>query len=148
MSEDLNTVAMWREINKLRDALNKLTGSQLSTCEIPWTDYSAISTIVGWSSFTSKFIYYRKIGSTILVACMLIGPSNSVNTTFSLPYTPSIGFTIRTPMSCGDNSGATVWGLGEIYDASAIATFFTGPAGGAWTAGNTKRLQGQFWYPA
>ena len=29
---------------------------------VPWTDYSATSTIVGWTSYTTKEIWYKKIG--------------------------------------------------------------------------------------
>jgi hypothetical protein len=39
------------------DAALQITGDLY---QVSWTDYSATSTIVGWSSFTEKFIYYKK----------------------------------------------------------------------------------------
>lgn len=50
-----------------------------------WVDYSATSTIVGWSSFTTKIIRYRIIGKQMFVSFFLSGTSNSISLTFTLP---------------------------------------------------------------
>lgn len=52
-----------------------------------WTDYSATSTINGWSSFTTKFIQYYKIGKLVTVQFFLSGTSNSATTNFTVPFT-------------------------------------------------------------
>jgi len=33
---------------------------------VAYTDYSATSTVVGWSSFTNKLIYYKKMDTTFI----------------------------------------------------------------------------------
>jgi hypothetical protein len=54
-----------------------------------WVDYSATSTIVGWSSFTAKKIRYRVVGKLVFVTAQLTGTSNSTTTSFTLPFTSS-----------------------------------------------------------
>src|SRR5205814_10418940 len=54
---------------------------------VAWMDYSATSTIVVWTSFTSKLIFYKKIGKDVFVQFELTGTSNATTSTFTLPFT-------------------------------------------------------------
>lgn len=120
--------------------------------ETAWTDYSAVSTIVGWASFTTKKIYTKKIGKTVFVSFKLTGTSDSTYTTFTLPYVSANGESaISVAAACVDNgsvlatpsliampSGGAIVYIGK--DSAATVT--------AWTASNSKQVWGQFFYEA
>lgn len=112
-----------------------------------WVDYSATSTIVGWSSFTSgwKTIKYRIVGKQMFVLFALDGISNSTTTTFTLPFN-SVNV-IRIIGSCYCvNNGVTVGGYyANVKDTSTIQGF-TGLAASAWTSSGTKTFIGQLFY--
>lgn len=112
---------------------------------VGWTDYSATSTIVGWTSFTAKVLNYRKVGKLVFVEFYISGTSNSINTSFSLPYTKS-GAALEVICRVRDNSGALSAGLMQLLGAASTANFYSTVAGGAWTASGTKQISGQFWY--
>lgn len=111
-----------------------------------WTDYSTTSTIVGWSVFTTKVIFYTRLGSRIFVQYRLVGTSDSVDTSFTVPYTQQAGIRLRVPVLAQDNSGSYAWGMAELPISSDVVTFYPTLALGAWTAGNTKEIAGEFWY--
>jgi hypothetical protein len=149
MSEDLNTVAMWREINKLRDALNRLTGSQLAVYETTFIDYSAISTIVGWTSYTTKLVWYRQIiVKHYFVQARIVGTSNSLTTSITLPSAQQGGIRLRIPVQAIDNGGAYAWGVGDLPVSSNVLTLYPTLAMGNWTAGGTKEINVAFEYEA
>lgn len=110
-----------------------------------WTDYSASSTIVGWSSFTTKQLYYKDIGKTRFVYFKFDGTSNSTTTSFTLPSASSntvdYGGPVRT-----DNNGITGLGHYVLPANSATVAAYYGVTAAAWTASGTKRLLGQFNY--
>lgn len=115
---------------------------------IPWTDYSATSTITGWTSFTTKKIYYKKIGKLVFVTFHLDGTSNSTSTNFTLPYTSNSAVQYDAFFQGKDNSGANFVGLLELLGNSSTANLYSTPGGGAWTASGTKQVRGQFWFEA
>jgi len=114
-----------------------------------WVDYSAVSTIVGWSSFTVNKIYTKQIGKIVFVNFDIEGVSNSINTSFTVPYISAV------------NPGSHRGQIGLTFDnGSALATpgAFYLPAGGnivtlykdsaltGWTASGNKYVLGRFWY--
>ena len=120
-----------------------------------WTDYTAASTIVGWSSFTSsrKFIFYKKLEKIVFIAFHLEGTSNSISTTFTLPfisYNAGSGTVFDFSGMFGtayDNSVAlTTIANFHLPNNSSTVTCYTTWANGAWTAAGTKIIEGQFWY--
>ncbi len=112
-----------------------------------WADYSATSTIVGWSSFTTKSIYYKKVGKLVFVTFNLQGASNSVNTTFTLPYSANSGVATQFTARCTDNSvGQTNAALGVLNASSSTVTMYKDLTANTWTAGNNKSVIGEFWY--
>lgn len=110
-----------------------------------WTDYSATSTIVGWSSFTAKQIYYKDIGKTRFVYFKFDGTSNSTTTSFTLPSASSNTADCGGPARTDDN-GVTGLGHYVLPANSATVTAYYGVTASAWTASGTKRLIGQFTY--
>lgn len=117
-----------------------------------WTDYSASSTIVGWSSFTTKVLRYMVIGKLVFVQYYLQGTSNSTLVTFTLPFgVPSL--VVDVPASrVQDNSVIkTTPGLMEVAGPQASPSqfnFYTDMAGTAWTASGTKQASGEFFFAA
>lgn len=110
----------------------------------PWSDYSASSTIVGWSSFTVKEIYTRKIGSLLFVNYRLQGTSNATGATFTLPFALD-GLTYSSSAYIIDNGSAqTAPGWVVSTAASATITVSKDMSGAAFTASGTKAVRGQF----
>lgn len=121
---------------------------------VAWTDYSATSTIVGWVSFTTKALSYKKIGKTVFVSFNLVGTSNATSATFTVPYA-SVNVTNLyhgTLLLQAQDSGSTLTVItnvslppnSQIVTASSTAGITTG----GWTNSGTKQILGNFWYEA
>ena len=128
----------------------KLNGDIYTTA---WTDYSGTSTIVGWSSYTTKLIYYKKVGNLVFVSYDIAGPSDETTgtiATFTLPYTSSN--TVQT-LACGlttDNGTPTTTGgaINLTQNNSTVAIYKDMSTTNLWTDSGTKQIIGQFWYEA
>lgn len=116
---------------------------------VAWTDYSAVSTVTGWSSFTTKTIYYKKVGNLVFVSFTIAGTSNANNAQFTLPYTDNSS----NGAGCGciyayDNS-AEVYGAGvRIAAGTANVQGILSASTTGWTTSNTKVITGQLFYEA
>jgi len=118
------------------------------TTETVWADYSATSTVVGWSSFTTKAIYTKKIGKTVFVIFNLQGTSNSTAVTFTLPYASAVGFPIYARMLNQDAGGGYNAKVGTlvILDTENIVTCYNEGVSGNWTDNGGKGCIGEFFY--
>ena len=124
------------------------SGADIYTTD--WTDYGGTSTVVGWSSFTEKHIYYKRVGDIIFVNFYLVGTSNATSATFTLPVA---GSSTTLP------EGVQSWGAGQD-NTSGLSTpmrFSSNPptndtislfpgTSGNWTASGTKMCAGSFFY--
>lgn len=134
-------------------AYNLKSGSALNVTTVSWADYSATSTIVGWASFSTKAIYTKKVGTSVFVSFNLLGTSNDVTATFTVPYSAvnSAGITFGGPiLQAQDNgtltSSATVsLPLNSQLVSSSKSSGITAVQ---WTNSGTKQLLGSFWYEA
>lgn len=106
-----------------------------------WIDYSATSTVVGWSSFTNKVLKYRIIGKQMFVIFSIDGTSNNAATTFTLPNN-SLNFNQLSGRFV--NNGTLTAGFSSIQTASNIVTFYVSISSTTWTASGTKTVSGQF----
>jgi len=114
-----------------------------------WTDYSATSTVVGWSDFTAKIIYTKKIGKVVFVKFILSGTSNATGISFTLPYAcEAVAGNVSVPMGYGiDNTEAlTTPGRLSIVANTATVNCYKDMAGAAWTNSGNKYVGGSFWY--
>lgn len=112
-------------------------------------DYGATSTVVGWSSFTSKQISYTIILSKfVLVIFYIRGTSNSTSVTFTLPFTAKSGFSPYQFFVRGrDNSvNLTAPSYGSLPASSNVVTIAKDMADALWTATGDKWVLGQFIY--
>jgi hypothetical protein len=116
---------------------------------VPWTDYSGTSTIVGWSSYTTKNIHYKKIGSLVFVSFFIGGTSDDTSITFTLPYAPATGASVHLLCRVQDNgTWQTVAGWLRLSAAASTVQVWKNANSGAWMDSGNKGIAGQFWYEA
>jgi hypothetical protein len=119
------------------------------TLETAWSDYSGTSTIVGWSAYTTKQIYIKKIGRTVFVDFCIFGTSNSQFTSFTVPYIPTGSPTYLKALCIGANSATALLNPSLIAgNTSNTAVYIYYDIGQAttWTNVGQKVVQGQYWY--
>ena len=121
------------------------TGGTLSVASTS-TDYSSISTIVGWTSYSSKSIIVNKVGNIVFVNFYITGTSNSTSTTFTVPYTTISNNTILFNSQYQNNGGAQSIGNAYLNANDTVVHLFTTLNQDGWTASGAKGIQGQFWY--
>ena len=114
---------------------------------VPWTDYSGTSAITGWTSYTTKEIFYKKIiGNLVFVKFRIAGESDTTNANFTLPFTGEGDY--EGGCKGRDDTGtraATYFFLdGSVPDVS-IAW---GGSTTGFTNSGTKEANGQLWYVA
>lgn len=122
---------------------------------VAWTDYTASSTITGWSSFTAnrKIIKYKKIGKLVFVQWHLEGTSNATSVSFTLPYTcvnnTGTGYPSAYGTWFGYDNGAYLSTIQSTYISagSSLVEHRTSPGTAAgWTASGTKISSGTLFY--
>lgn len=117
-----------------------------------WTEYSAISTIIGWSSFSEKTIRYIQVGKTVYVSYGLNGTSNSTLITFTVPIAALVGTFPEAPTGFNQDNGASQTTPARIFiDPSSNTTLvnITKTMGTAvWTNSGNKIVRGLFIYEA
>ena len=114
-----------------------------------WVDWSSSSTIVGWSSFTSKQIRYRRVGKMVFVNVSIQGTSNSTSVTFTLPYDlGSSAFAVMPLIYTANNGAFNIGGYGIISGSTLTAWRWSSinTSSSTWTASGTKIISGQFFY--
>lgn len=111
-----------------------------------WTDYSTVSSIIGWSVFTEKFLEYKLIDDTMFVSVFLGGTSNNASVSFTLPYNAQSSWSMKC-LHCMDNGQwRAVNGLVILASGSAVVTCSLDGDYTIWTDTNRKTIQGQFFY--
>lgn len=114
-----------------------------------WIDFSGVSTVVGWTTFTDEHIRYKLSGRKLDIQWDIRGTSNNVASTFTVPYTSvSTGF--------AGGAGAAVLGItvdngaftatpGQVTmgDNSSIVTLTSTMGGAAWTNAGSKQISGE-----
>lgn len=113
-----------------------------------WVDYSSISTVVGWSSFTSKYIFYKIEGDTLFWNVLIEGTSDSTSASFTLPSTLAVGFPTVQTLSKIRNSGtiSVDAGLCAIATSSDVMNLFRNITASAWTNSGGKSVYAQGFY--
>ena len=114
-----------------------------------WTDYAATSTIVGWSSFTTKVLQYRRVGSVVEVEFILAGTSDSTAVTFTVPVAAIARYFGVTMIDTRDNGVVlTTPGRCLIAASTGNCACYSNCASAAWTNSGTKLVQGYLRYRA
>lgn len=114
---------------------------------VAWTDYSATSTVTGWSSFGTKSIYYKRVGKLVFVYFRIDGTSNTTGASFTLPVSATTGSQHQLHAIAQDNGGTLA--MDRFYwSNSSTVEFYSDIAGTGFTASGAKLIMGQFWYEA
>jgi len=143
----ISSISNGEAMSTVRTKLNNVITEINLLDPTDWVDYSATSTIVGWSSFTPgyKTIRYRVIGKQVFVYFDFSGTSNSTTTTFTLPF--QMKNTTQNLIGCYVvNNGAQ--GIGMCF-MSANSNVFQGllsNGSATWASGGGKGFTGQFNY--
>lgn len=144
----ISSISNGEVLSSVRTKLNSVITEINILDPTDWIDYSATSTIVGWSSFTTKIIRYRVIGKQVFVQYQLQGTSNSATTTFTLPNT-SINIEVNQNNLTVDN-GVVSLGFLQIANNANIVSFSKWTAinsnTSTFTVSGTKMVKGQFFY--
>ena len=115
----------------------------LKTDKTDLVDYSATSTIIGWSSFTQKKIFYKILDDVMIVYFNLEGTSNASNISFTIPQNASeFSFLLSAYII---NNGLASNNPGRIGSASGsnVVTIQRDGQNTAFTASGVKRCSGQ-----
>lgn len=112
----------------------------------PHTDYSSSSTVTGWSSFTTKKIYYTKFGSLMFVTFQISGTSNSYYARFTLPYSNNASVPQLFCCRKQDNGGTYGITVGTIAESSNEVRVYNDAGGGDFINSGTKEIIGQMWF--
>ena len=147
--EDKDKVVLNEELRTMRRDSKRIDTRVdiLETMETTWTDYSATSTIVGWSSFTTKSIYTKKIGKTVFVSYSIAGTSNAATASFTVPYTIASPNFYSVSGYASDAGGNPVAGnIVVVAGGVAIDLRKDATTNAAWTASGTKMVLGRFSY--
>lgn len=140
-------LALYREFKVLYNSLRLLADQVAGGNMLDWVDFSNISTIVGWSLFTTKQIHYRYLNlNTVLVNFVLIGTSNSVDSSFTLP-SGCMNYVACPAGMVGDNGVLSV-NPGSIVclEATDTVVLSSDLTRSNWTASGIKSIAGQFIY--
>jgi hypothetical protein len=115
-----------------------------------WADYSASSTIVGWSSFTTKSILYKRVGKLVFVQFNIYGTSNANTASFTVPYATSSSYPSDISefyiLATDNGNGLYIGIFGYFSQNSQSINFANNYSGTLWTSSGTKGIKGQFWY--
>lgn len=134
---------MAADINEIQDEVEAVETDLLNNLQ----DYSSISTITGWTSFTQKQLGYVKSGKRVYFIFQLVGTSNSINTNFTLPYNNNMGWGVEAIIRTTDN-GVTQVGRLHINSNENLVYLYPTVTGGlsSWTASGTKAIYGYISY--
>ena len=144
----ISSISNGEALSSVRTKLNDVITEINLLDPTGWVDYSATSTIVGWSSFTTKIIRYRVIGKQVFVEYNLDGTSNSTSTTFTLPFN-CINVISFTNNIIVDN-GVSIIGSAQLFINSNNLILYKWTSISAitntFTASGSKLAKGQFFY--
>jgi len=100
--------------------------------------------VTGFSSVPTSLVYVTKRGNLVFVEVEIEGTSNATTFTITgLPYGTTRD--INQPCLVTDN-GTNATGLMQMTSGSTTISFYTTPAGGAFTASGDKKAFISFFY--
>lgn len=141
----ISSISNGEVMSSVRTKLNSVITEINLLDPTDWIDYSATSTVVGWSSFTAKLIKYRIVGKQMFVNFTIQGTSNSATTTFTLPNNSVFGnSTIAFALTVDNGVTQSPSGRFSVASNSNTVTIVKDTIGNSFTASGTKQVFGQF----
>jgi len=145
MNDDELTLTLLRKIEELENRIEYLEAVETLG---RWIEYSDTSTITGWSAYTVKEIYYKRVGLLCNVLFHISGTSDAVGAYFTIPFTvtndPSTANIGHNAIPIADNGAAAI---GFCYGNRNTTTIYCSPDadGSNWTNSGTKTVKGGIW---
>ncbi len=136
-----NYVTGW-SLNKVRDSLATLIGKKQDTAV--WVDYSATSTITGWSAYTTKLIQYRIVGKVMQVMVQLEGTGTGTTVSFTLPNSASAWGTQYFILHTRNNTTQSASVATVNANSSTVTVSNSASTTTSWTNAVGRDVQGQF----
>lgn len=127
-------------IKGLTSAIQAQIDAKLST-PTP-TDYSATSTINGFSSFTTKIIQVINMGAYDLINYDIGGTSNATTLSFTVPNALSASAPAVSSIMHSLSGATNGSGLAQLAVGATQVNCFLNVSSGTWTASGTKRVRG------
>jgi hypothetical protein len=121
------------------------SGLGLKMDKTAWIDISTTSTIVGFSTFAQRFIFYKIIDNYIFIDFYIEGISNSPSFTFTSPFNNTSGASKFGSCGYNVNGGSPILNPARmiISNNSNIVNISLNFTGAAYTATGTKGCSGQ-----
>jgi len=108
-----------------------------------WVDYSATSTVVGWSSFTDKVILYKVIDDAVIINFYIQGTSNATNASFTIANNATIFQNNLGVLIVNNGVFLTTPGRVVANIGSNIINIFRDAVSTVYTNSGVKRVQGE-----
>lgn len=113
--------------------LNTLLGTKADKSS--WVDYSATSTISGWSAFTTKEVFIKQEDKGCWVKIKIEGTSTTGTTSCTLNFNADES---KRSFTISRNVGTYGSGVVDTASGSNVLTFYNTVSGGAYTTSGTK----------
>ena len=136
-----NYVTGW-SLNKVRDSLATLIAKKQDTAA--WVDYSATSTITGWSAYTTKLIQYRIVGKVMQVMVQFEGTGTGTTVSFTLPNSASAWGTQYFILHTRNNTTQSASVATVPANSSTVTVSNSASTTTSWTNAVGRDVQGQF----
>jgi len=109
-----------------------------------WTDYSATSTITGWSSYTTKLLQYEITDKVIRVMVQLEGTGTGTSVSFTLPVSSSSWGTQYFILQTQNNTTQSASVAWVNASSSTVTISNSASTTTSWTNGVLRNVRGQF----
>lgn len=129
-------------LNKVRDSLATLVAKKQDTAA--WVDYSATSTITGWSSYTTKLIQYQVVGNIMRVMVRIEGTGTGTSVSFTLPNSATAWGTQYFILHTRNNTTQSASVATVSANGSTVTVSNSASTTSSWTNGVGRDVQGQF----
>jgi len=100
-----------------------------------WIDYSATSTISGWSAFTTKEVFVKQEDKGCWVKIKIEGTSTTGTTSCTLNFNADES---KRSFTISRNAGSYGSGVVDTASGSNVLTFYNTASGGAYATSGTK----------
>jgi len=129
-------------LNKVRDSLATLVAKKQDTAA--WVDYSATSTITGWSSYTTKLIKYQVVGNIMRVMVQIEGTGTGTSVSFTLPNSATAWGTQYFILHTRNNTTQSASVATVAANGSTVTVSNSASTTSSWTNAVGRDVQGQF----
>jgi hypothetical protein len=121
------------------------SGLDLKMDKTAWIDISTTSTIVGFSTFSQRFIFYKIIDNYIFIDFYIEGASNSPSFTFTSPFNNTSGTSKFGSCGYNVNNGLVIQNPARVIitNNSNVLNISLSFTGAVYTATGTKGCAGQ-----